>query len=128
MKTTLAPITALIPSSAAHRKTALLLSGGLELNLKNSVQKMKLHSSHVRTKETCKLYHLYKQTKCIQYQLISRFKLLKMYSLKIRNSSFSFITVILFYNCEEKGKLQDYMRNYSPQNRGTSEAHKFISF
>ena len=89
---------------------------------------MKLHSSHVRTKETCKLYRLYKQTKCIQYQLISRFKLLKMYSLKIRNSSFSFITVILFYNCEEKGKLQDYMRNYSPQNRGTSEAHKFISF
>ena len=32
------------------------------------------------------------------------------------------------YNCERKGKLQDYMQNYSPHHRGTSEAHKFISF
>ena len=31
-------------------------------------------------------------------------------------------------NCEEKGKLQDYMQNYSPHHRGTSEAHKFTSF
>ena len=67
MKTTLASMKALIPSSAAHRKTALLLSGGLELILKNSFRKMKLHSSHVRTKGACELYHLYKQMKCIQY-------------------------------------------------------------
>ena len=31
-------------------------------------------------------------------------------------------------NCEEKGKLQDCMQNYSPHHRGTSEAHKFTSF
>ena len=51
MKTTLASMKVLIPSSAAHRQTTRLRSGGLELILKNSFRKIKLHSSHVRTKE-----------------------------------------------------------------------------
>ena len=61
MKTTLASMKALIPSSAVHRQTTLLLSGGLlglELILKNSFRKMKLHSSHVRDEGTCKLHRL----------------------------------------------------------------------
>ena len=32
------------------------------------------------------------------------------------------------YNCDKKGKLQDYMQNYSSHHRGTSEATSLLAF
>ena len=61
VKTTLAFIIPLIPSSAAHRQTTILLSGGLEPILKISFRKIKQISqrrSLVKMKGTCRLYRL----------------------------------------------------------------------